>query len=267
MDLCFYGACGHSKTVLAVLPQHPELAVTGYCPAYPGDPSVDRLATDLRALGHAPHRYESLEAMLDAAKPGLLVVDGVFAQHAPAALLALRRGIHVYGEKPLALTTADCDALLEAHKQTGAYLSSMQTARYDAWFYTLKQTVEAGAIGEVRLMNGQKSYKLGTRPDFFQHRKTYGGTIAWVGIHMLDLFLWVSGRKLLQASAFASTAHNNGHGELESTAVCILQLEEGVAATLTMDYLRPSSAGTHGDDRLRWWAPRATSNRCMARCS
>jgi predicted dehydrogenase len=59
------------------------------------------------------------------------------------------------------------------------------------------ESIKQGSIGKVRLMNSQKSYKLGSRSEFYKHRQTYGGTIPWVGSHAIDWMYWLSGRDLL----------------------------------------------------------------------
>ena len=52
-----------------------------------------------------------------------------------------------------------------------------------------------GTVGQIRLMNAQKSYKLGRRNEFYKIRSTYGGTIPWVGSHAIDWLYWFSGEK------------------------------------------------------------------------
>jgi len=106
-------------------------------------------------------------------------------------------------------------------------------------------------VGEIRLVNTQKSYKLGQRPDFYKKRETYGGTIPWVGIHAIDWIHWITEKKFLSVYATHSRLHNSGHGELETTALCHFTLEDEVFASLSIDYLRPHGAPTHDDDRMR----------------
>jgi predicted dehydrogenase len=48
-----------------------------------------------------------------------------------------------------------------------------------------------------------------------------------------------------------STAHNRGHGDLEVSALCQVTLADEIFASASIDYLRPGSAPTHGDDRVR----------------
>jgi len=110
--------------------------------------------------------------------------------------------------------------------------------------------VTAGLVGEVVQIAGQKSYKLGSRAPWFSKTATYGGSITWVGIHMLDLMRWTSGREFTAVGGF-ETRKGRDVGEMETATASVFQLDNGGVATLRVDYFRPETAPTHGDDRLR----------------
>lgn len=71
----------------------------------------------------------------------------------------------------------------------------MQTMRYEPTFYTAWRQVRQGKIGKVRLINGQKSYKLGTRPPFFYDPLCFGGNDP-MGGNSWDRSCHVDGRLL-----------------------------------------------------------------------
>ncbi|MBI3207865.1 MAG: hypothetical protein HYZ37_03065 [Candidatus Solibacter usitatus] len=110
----------------------------------------------------------------------------------------------------------------------------------------------AGEIGEIINISSQKSYKAGSRPAWMKKQETYGGTIPWIGIHMIDLMRFTSGREMTEAFSYRSQiAAPPGIGEMENTTGTIFRLDNRGVGTLHMDYCRPESAPTHGDDRLR----------------
>ena len=247
MKVAFAGSCGHG---LGVFNEGLDFNVCGYCPDdIPG--SQAKFERIFAKLNITPERYENYKKMIEKTRPDVLVVDSVFCHHAEIACFALEQGVHVYCEKPMALTLDDCDKLEKARKSSGKLLRAMQTLRYEAPLYTLRRQVEAGKIGEVRLINAQKSYKLGVRPEFFSHRELYGGTIPWVTIHMVDGALSVYPKKVLSVFAEQSQLANNNNGSLEMTAICGFKMENEVLVQINTDYLRPATAATHGDDRLR----------------
>ena len=91
----------------------------------------------------------------------------------------------------------------------------------------------------------------GRRSPDYRQRGTYGGTIPWVGSHAVDWIHWLSGERFLTVYAAHSVRDNRGHGDLEMTAICQFTLTNQVFGAASLDYLRPESAPTHGDDRIR----------------
>src|SRR5262249_57836067 len=122
----------------------------------------------------------------------------------------------------------------------------------------MKQVVESGEIGEIGQIDAQKSYKLGERSPWMLKRSSYGGSIPYIGVHMVDLMRWISGREFLEAVSLQDHIGYPEYGQMENTTGTLFRLDNGGVAVLPMDYLRPSIADTHRDDRLRVaWTGRA----------
>ena len=250
MKLCMVGVRGHNSYVLSGLPLT-DVSVAGLCTAAAGD-DARGLLTRCRDLGHEPRVWDQPAEMLDAVEPDLVSIAGPFHRHAEICVEAFRRGVHVFCEKPVALTLEQLDEVAAAREAAGVHFAAMMGLRYDPAFHTAWRAVGDGLVGEVRLLNTQKSYRLGRRAPFYQDRATYGGTIPWVGSHAVDWIRWyTSGKSFRSVYAEHSAAHNRGHGELEVSAACHFTLEEEVFASVSIDYLRPAAAPSHGDDRVR----------------
>jgi predicted dehydrogenase len=127
----------------------------------------------------------------------------------------------------------------------------MLPMRFDSPYLGLKQIVDSGELGEIIQIDGQKSYKPSKRPAWYFKRKTYGGTMAWIGIHMIDLMLSTSGRDFVEAAGFQNHIGFPETGDTENVTGTVFRLDNGGVALLRMDYLRPQAADAHGDDRLR----------------
>ena len=125
------------------------------------------------------------------------------------------------------------------------------TMQFEPEYQAMRNIVRSGRIGEVVSLDAQKSYKLGMRPGWMKVRKSYGGTIPYIGIHLVDLMRWISGRELVEAAAFQSNVGFPEIGEMENNTAVIFKLDNRGTASLHLDYLRPATAPTHGDDRLR----------------
>ena len=154
-------------------------------------------------------------------------------------------------EKPLTVTLEDLAATRKAVDAARVPLTMLLPMRFSPPYQAMREIVRNGEIGEVAAMGAQKSYKLGGRPGWMKSRATFGGTIPYIGIHMIDLMRFVGGREFAEAAAFQSRVGFPEIGALENTISASFLLDNGGTASLRMDYLRPATAPTHGDDRLR----------------
>lgn len=248
--VCIIGNSGHAATVTRALPKLPQVEIAGWCRAWEGEPMTEVLE-DFGKLGISPTEYPDYRQMTERAKPDVLVVDGLFCDHEEMAVYGLSRGMHVYCDKPLALSLEGLERVRESAENAKGVLWAMQTARYDPWFYTAKCLIDEGEIGEIRLLSARKSYRLGQRAPFFRERDLHGGLIPWVAIHGIDFIRYLYPKAAKQVLASHSARSNSGFGSLEVTAQLMLLLENEVMAQVSADYLRPANAATHGDDRVR----------------
>jgi len=250
LSLCIIGERGHPNYLLEGLQVLPQVRVVGLSPGGARE-GVTFLSSALRALGHAPRLYDDDREMLDRERPDFLGVLGPFERHAEMCLEAFSRRIPTLCEKPVALSLEELVRLRETWSADPLPFASLMGMRFERPFYTLFRAVQDGAVGDVRLIQTQKSYRLGQRPDYYFRRETYGGTIPWVGSHAVDLIAWLSGQRFEAVFAAQSTQGNAGYGSMEASAQMQFVLSGGVNATASLDYLRPSGAPSHGDDRAR----------------
>ncbi len=237
--VCIAGTDGHVSLVTEPLASLPDVAVVAYSETAP--------KPALKAYRH----YPDLRTMLDREKPDVLAVTTHDGDRAAAVIEGLRRGHAVFAEKPLGRTRAELDQVKAAVEEHRGRLGLMLDSRYKPHFRALRDVVRSGAIGEVAQVTGQKSYKVGADSHWKNQASSYSGTIPWVGIHMLDLMLFTSGRRFVDCAAFQHRVAFPEIGVRENTAAILFRMDNGGVATLTMDYFRPAQAPTHDDDRLR----------------
>ncbi len=253
MDLCIIGSRGHQGYVAdsCGIENIPDINITGISTGTDED-NPEELVKMFRSNKHKGFKYYSdWRLMLKTLKPDIVSIAGPFEKRAEMCVEAFKNHIHVFCEKPVALTLQELEKIKKMHKESQAHFAHMMVTRYQPSFYTAWQSVKEGKIGEIRLIYAQKSYKLGARPKYYNKRGTYGGTIPWVGSHAIDWIHWFTGKKFKTVYASHSIKNNQGHGELESTALCHFTLTDDIYASVSIDYLRPPTAKTHGDDRIR----------------
>ena len=249
MKTAMIGASGHS---VFCVPEAfcKEREFTAIAPGSRGE-SVKDMIRGLERLGYPIREYGDYREMLRREKPEVVIVDNYYGEHGPVILDAFGAGCHVLAEKPVAVSLEELEQMEEAWKRAGTKFGAMFTYRYEGAFCGAKQLIDAGAVGRVRLLNAQKSYKFGKRPEFMTRRESYGGTINWVGIHGIDWILWMSGGKVQSVSAVQSAQEAENGVCPETAALAQFRLNDGMMASLTVDYLNPATAPVHGDDRIR----------------
>ena len=244
MKICIIGCNGHWGYAGNEISNH---EVVGVLSGFEGE-SMTGVQNSLKSRGIEVPVCSTLEELFSF-EPEVAIINTRFDLNSYYTVECLKRNINVFSEKPLATSYDELEKIRKAAAGSKAIVSAMFGITYEAWCVTLREAVKS--IGEIRMMNGRKSYKLGTRPDFFKSKETFGGIIPWVGIHAIHWIFAASGLNFKSVTAVTDNSVNNGYGDLETASACIFTMENGAIATVTADYFRPSSAATHDDDRIR----------------
>jgi predicted dehydrogenase len=245
--LALLGLEGHIGEILDPLPLLPDVELVAMADR---DAKLRASAARRPEAAHA-RQYVDYRELLERERLDVAGICGTNGERAGAILACAARKIHVVAEKPLAIERSELEREKRAVADSGIRLTMLLTMRFEPPYAAMRQLVAAGRIGEVAQMAAQKSYKLGERPEWMRHRATFGGTIPYIGIHMVDLMRFIGGRELVEAVSFEARVGFPEMGDLENTTATLFRLDNGGMASLHMDYLRPEAAPTHGDDRLR----------------
>jgi len=178
VGLLAYGAIGdeHNKAIQAT----DGLTLHAVC-----DTNPERLEAALKISPDA-QTFSDANEMLANAQIDLVVVSTPPNSHYKWAKQALSLGLHVMLEKPMALTTQECDELMELAKSKNALLVVYQNRRYDLDYLTIKQQIEADQIGE--LFHYESFVGGYSKPCSYWHSDAAvsGGAIFDWGSHFID---------------------------------------------------------------------------------
>lgn len=185
--------------------------------------------------------FASVAELLDAASTGAMPLDAVHVttphhEHASIAIEALKQGIHVLLEKPLAHSRADAALLLAEAEASTATLGVCFQNRYNAPVQAAKAILDSGELGAIR---GIAATVLWHRaPDYYRDRPWRGqwatgggGLLMNQAIHTLDLVQWFGG-PVVQVQGHASTRALADVIEVEDTAEVALVHESGARSVL-----------------------------------
>ncbi|MBQ3074869.1 MAG: Gfo/Idh/MocA family oxidoreductase [Clostridia bacterium] len=238
MKICFIGSCGHWRRAFRVLKERRDAELCGFAPGSEEENQKESIDSSI------PH-FEHYREMLDQTMPDLAIVSPVFGITGKIIIECAKRGIDVFAEKPVATSLEELELVEKTVKESGIRFCAMHYLRFTPAFYHGAKMVRDGMIGELKMITAQKSYVFGTRPDWYSIPELYGGTIPWVGIHAIDWISYFSGKRFQSV-----TAQSSGNSP-EMAALCQFTLENGLIAAANLDFYRPDSAPTHGDDRVR----------------
>ncbi|AGA26428.1 Gfo/Idh/MocA family protein [Singulisphaera acidiphila] len=250
MRLGLIGSTGHWQTYAPALQLVPGLKLVAVAAAGPEETTG--------AFDHAPgqtvdtNRYDDARKMLDVERLDVVQVCGRCDRIPVWIKLCLERGLPVMAEKPLAMDLPTLKQLYQAARKSSTALVPMHTMRGVSELATVRQAVRDGEIGNPVMSFSQKTYKWGkARPDFYRSRETFPGLAPWVGIHAFDWLYWILGDQFTEVIGREGTTVRPDFPACGSQAAFVMTMRNGGVASLTLDYLRPTAAPSHADERLR----------------
>ncbi len=169
------------------------------------------------------------------------------ALHAQHAILAARHGKHVLVEKPMALTLADCDAMIAAAERAGTVLLVGPTHGYDATIAAMRAIVRGGSLGPVRMILTFDYTDFLYRPRRPEELDTrLGGGVVFNQVpHQVDTVRSLAGG--LARSVRSATGVWDPARPTEGSHMTFLDFDDGAAATMLYSgYDRFDSDELHG---------------------
>jgi predicted dehydrogenase len=202
--------------------------------------------------------YGSATEMLKKSEVELVAVITPHNVHAKLAIQCLKAGRNVVTEKPFAITTAECDAMIAAAKKAKRMLSTYHNRHWDGCVLQALKTIRSGAIGDVYRV----AINMGNHSqpgDWWRTSRTISGGILYDwGVHVLEYTLQIVNAGIVEVSGFAK----NGYwapktpwkkDTNEDEAMAVIRFDSGAWATLCMtqlacDHKRPwlEITGTEG---------------------
>ena len=227
--------------MLPTLAQHPRVRLAAA--ADPRPAARARFAEEFGARS-----YDTVEAMC--ADPGLDAVyvatpHGMHVQHVRAAAAA---GKHVLVEKPMALTVADCQAMVEAAVTAGVHLLVGHSHSFDLPYLHTRRLIEAGTFGRVRMVHAANYTDFLYRPRRPEELDTAqgGGVLFSQAPHQVGVVRLLAGAPARSVRAMAGAW--DPARPTEGAYAALLTFEGGAFASLTYN-----GYGRFDTDELQGW--------------
>ena len=172
--------------------------------------------------------------------------------HADPTIKALNAGKHVIVEKPIAMNAKEGEAMVEAARKSGKQLMVALCQRWRSDARALKRFIDGGDMGEIYYARVHALRRRGI-PGwgvFTQKDKQGGGPLIDIGVHILDLTLWLMGHpKPIAASGLCYTKFGTRPGlvglfgawdhtnyTVEDFGIGLVRFENGASLTIEASF-------------------------------
>jgi len=223
----------------AVLAKRDDVEVVAVC-------DLDRSrAEQLAPEGAAV--YERWEELVDGEPVDALWVCLPPLHHREPTIAALRRGIHVYLEKPIARGLEDAEAIVAAAEESSAVCAVGYQWHATEVLDDLRAVLDGQAVS---LVSGRSIGPTGTRP-WFLDRAQGGGNVLERGSHQIDLARVIAGdvASVQAAASSVPLAQATGErGDIEDAATLVLRHRSGALTTIVVAWLGAGQPGVYEVD-------------------
>ena len=184
-----------------------EMERAGMTPVSVADLDEDRLAVAEEDFSGI-ETYTSSTRMLEGSDVNLIVIITPHNTHAELALECLNAGRHVVCEKPLAITTSECDQMIGAARENDVVLSTYHNRHWDGCILrAVEQVCEEKVIGDVLRIEAHMG-GYGKPRDWWRSSKPISGGVLYDwGVHLLEYSLQILDGNMTEVSGYSTSGH------------------------------------------------------------
>ncbi|MCY4542719.1 MAG: Gfo/Idh/MocA family oxidoreductase [Rhodobacteraceae bacterium] len=223
----------HCETIVGI----PELELAALCTRRP-----DRLAEMASKFDVATTYTDYSELLADESIDAVSIVT-MWDQHTAPACASLAAGKHVFLEKPMASTIADCRKIMEAADAADGILQIGHICRFNPRYRMAKQAIAEGRIGKIVAMSSRRNIPAAWTPEILNKI----GPIVGDAVHDTDLMLWFTEDRVATAYAQTVSVRNLKHPDIGQT---MYRFEGGATAVLETVWCMPDKTPFDIDERL-----------------
>ncbi|HVG50874.1 MAG TPA: Gfo/Idh/MocA family oxidoreductase, partial [Xanthobacteraceae bacterium] len=175
--------------------------------------------------------YATIEELCDDPQVDAVYISTPHELHAAQARHAAARGKHLLIEKPMALTLADCTAIIDAARTAGVALVAGHSHSFDAPIARARALIDSGRYGALRMIHTLNYTDWLYRPRRPEELSDGGGVIFNQAPHQVDVVRLLAGGKATSVRAHAGAWDDKR--PVPAAYSALLNFENGVFASMT----------------------------------
>ena len=182
------------------------------------------------------YNYQNFDKIAD--NPDIDVVYVVLppSMHAEYTIRAAKAGKHVWCEKPMAPTVADCQAMIKACRDNKVALSIGYRTQHDPNIREIIRLRRENALGKVRLVTASSGYFESRKDNWKQKKAMGGGAMGDMGVYALQAARYVTGEEPVSVTAQQFTNRPEIYTEVDETTLFQLQFPSGAVANCATSF-------------------------------
>jgi len=211
----FFGAF-HARAIATL----PDVRLVAAC--------ADELAlAEAFTAQHGGRPYGDWRAMLDDSSVDVVAITAPHHLHCELAVAALQAGKHVFLEKPMALSVAECSRIIAAAEACRRKLMVGQIMHFVWPCLVGREILDRGELGKVVTGSSslQKIWMEPNRRGWHLDPATGGGMLMTAGIHALDQLIWLMNCRVGSVSAAVSASFHDQ--KADDSAMLLLRFADG----------------------------------------
>lgn len=181
------------------------------------------------------HRYTDYKEMIEKEQPTLVSIATESGIHAEIALNCIDKGVNCIIEKPIAMSIADADKIIEHAEKMHVKVSACHQNRFNVAVQEARKALEAGRFG--RLSHGSINVRWNRNKDYYDQapwRGTWaqdGGCLMNQCIHGIDLLRWMFGDDIEEVYGQTRQQFHN-YLEAEDVGMAVIKFKNGAICTV-----------------------------------
>jgi predicted dehydrogenase len=212
--------------------------------------------------------YEGYDELLKSGKIDAVYIALPNDLHKDFAIRAARAGIHVLCEKPMAVTSRDCEAMIRAARDARVKLMIAYRLHFEEANLRAVELVQSGKLGEPRFFSSVFSIQV--RPDNIRARPVErgGGPLHDIGIYCVNAARYLFREEPIEVTAVSSLGGRTRARQHEELVSCTLRFPGGKLASFTCGFGNAPTdyfhvVGTKGElcldhcyeyaEEMEWW--------------